>query len=149
MNDQELFHSVTNGDESAIAFMQVLSEVSQIWDDLIDRDKDVTNDSINQAFIALISTIPRNRFYIDNFSEVQPLIEGAILDWLTANEFENEGGDLNVSFVLRDNLANVLIGVAKILGGMNHAISLSPRIRQYVHGDQSVEEYKDGIIRRR
>ena len=149
MNDQELFYLVTNGDESAIAFMQTLSEVSQIWDDLIDRDKDVSNDSINQAFIALISTLPRNRFYIDNFSEIQPLVESAILDWLTANKFENEGSDLNVSFVLRDSLANVLIGVAKIIGGMSQAISVSPLIRQYVHGDQSVEEYKDGIIRRR
>jgi hypothetical protein len=148
MNDRELFHNITKGNESAIALMELLSGVSQIWDDLIDQDKEVTNNDINQVFIALLSTLPRNRFYVEHFDELQPLIEMAIIDWLTANALENREDDhsLNLAWAFRSNLTMVLIGVAKMVGGMAHAIRSAPMIRQYAYSE-SLEEYKD-VFRR-
>ena len=143
MDEQALFEEVLKGDRYAISMICDFARCSQVWDDLIDQDKPVPAKDINMAFIAVFSSIPRNPFYQTNLHEIQPIIELAIIDWMTANLLESEKRMPELSWVLRDSLTSLLICCAKIIGGMDWAISVSPKIRQFIH-DESLEDYKNG-----
>ena len=147
MNQAELLQYTLQGHEEAIKLINDLSTVSQLWDDLIDRDKPVSNNEINKAFILLLSDLPRNSFYAKYQLELLPLTEAAILDWLTANTFEDDPEYHAAASVLRDNLALVIIGSAKIIGGMEWAEKVSVDIRRHIH-DESLEDYQNGFNER-
>lgn len=147
MNQKELLYKVLRGNESAIQFIELLGGISQVWDDLIDGD-DADGPAVNGAFIDALCMLPRNQFYAQNFSELQPLIDSAILDWLTSNQLEDEGERTELSWALRDSLAAVIVGAAKIVGGMAWANEISKTVRLFVH-DESIEGYRDGITSRR
>lgn len=145
MNRQELLRLALKNNEHALAMIRDLAHVSQIWDDLIDKDKEVTPKAINETFIILLSSLPRNPFYQSHLNELQPIIESTIIDWLTANHFESEQKMLQLGWALRDNLAAVLICCAKIIGGLEWAIAVAPDVREAVHN----ETFEDWMNERR
>lgn len=129
------------GDSGAIAFIQVLATVSQIWDDLIDRDVSVSDTEINRAFQLLLVDLPRNVFYAKHFAELQPIVEQAILDWYDANQLERgDEHDKMLSYVFRDSLTNILIRCALLVGGWDWAREVSCDIRRSVY-DEPLAEY--------
>lgn len=140
-NQEQLVHDWLRGDADAIAFINILAGVSQVWDDLIDRDRTPSADEINGAFVALLLRLPRNGFYRQYFDELQPLIEAAMLDWLTANELERGGQqDAMVAFVLRDSMAGILLRAMAIIGGWDYAVSRAPDVRRHIH-DEPLSDY--------
>ena len=147
MDEQNLFHDVLKGNADAISMISDFSAVSQIWDDLIDGDKSVPKEAINNVFITLISTIPRNPFYQNNLSELQPILELVVIDWLTANHFEEAQEMLPLAWGLRDSMASLLVCCTKIVGGIDWAISVSPKIREFVH-NEPLEVYADEFGKR-
>ena len=133
------------GDESAVRFIEDVAYVTQVWDDLIDRDKPVTDERINGAFERLFIAVPRSSFYRTYFSELQPLIEQMIVDWHTANTLE--GGstqDRMAAWMLRDSFTTVAIRAAILLGGYAWGLECAPQIRRFVH-DEPFEEYLEGL----
>jgi hypothetical protein len=148
MNEKELFNYVLKGNGSAHDLISMLAFVSQIWDDIYDQDNELNRDDVNTAFIYLLTVLPKNQFYNAHFTEIQPLIESAIIDWMTANKYEQERNNLNIAWTIRDNLASVLIGMAKILGGMEWAVEVSPMIREFVH-NEPLEDYINEHERRK
>lgn len=148
MKQAEFLNYVLRGNESAIEFIEILGGISQVWDDLIDGDH-ADKRSINDAFVDGICILPRNQFYVQYFTELQPLIEAAVLDWMMSNKIEDsEGGPNAMSWLLRDNLAGVIIGAAKIIGGMAWADKISLEVREHIH-DEPIEDYTNGITSRR
>ena len=107
------------GDQAAIAFILELWRIVELWDDLIDRDKPAGEAAVNQAFFAALITLPRNVFYRRHFDRLNPLLEGAILDWFTANALETrrDGDDLRIAYVLRGNVQMLLVAAANIVAG--------------------------------
>ena len=103
---------------------------------------------MGDAFVDAICILPRNQFYVQYFTELQPLIEAAVLDWMMSNKIEDsEGGPNAMSWLLRDNLAGVIIGAAKIIGGIAWADKVSLEVRQHVH-NESLEDYQNERRRR-
>ena len=146
MDEQALIFDVLQGEVDAISLISDLSRVSQIWDDLVDGDKEVSVEAVNDAFITLISRIPRNHFYQKHLNEIQPVIELVVVDWLTANHFEETQEMLPLAWSLRDNMASLLACCAKIIGGIDWAIRVSPKIRKFVH-NEALEIYTDELKR--
>ncbi len=151
MDEQTLLTEVLQQHPDAIALINLLSRTSQVWDDLIDRDNPVTPDKINETFLALLSELPRNPFYQRYFSELQPLIEAAMIDWLTANQLETlviapgEWPEVApLAWCLRDNLSSIIIGCAKIIGGMAWAIEVAPKLRRHIH-DEPLKTYREAL----
>jgi hypothetical protein len=65
------------GDEQALLMFRLFGELAHTWDDLIDRDKEVTDDAINKAFAIALVYLPANPFY----QRIQPQI---LPMWLSA-----------------------------------------------------------------
>ena len=125
------------GDESAIAFARVLLAVMHTWDDLIDGDRQPSASEVHGAFRSALILLPGSAFYNAHFAHIYPLLDAALIDWLTANELEASGAvlDLQIAFIIRSSYVQILIRCAQIVGGWDHALKVAPAIRRAVHAE--------------
>lgn len=121
------------GHQEAIAFVSVLFDAVELWDDLIDKDVDVSNEHINRAFIGLMFALPANDWFIANRSHYLPLILTAINAWHDANEMERSPNKKfrNMAFYLRNFGIEIHIATAFLIGGYEHMRKVSTEIRQF------------------
>jgi hypothetical protein len=149
--DQEMLEYCLKGNADAIEFMHTISRISQFLDDLYDGDNDKDDacrkaDALVHAMDVLIH-LPRNVFYSKFCTELQPIIELGLNDWIAANEFERRGGDhfMRIAYVIRDNAYSLVVTCARIIGGVDWAAEISPIFREYVHSE-SFEDYMKGRV---
>lgn len=111
------------GNQDAAALIMVLHSIAETWDDLVDRDKPVSDNKKHYAFYSALVTLPRNPFYRQHFETLNPLIEMSIFDWLTANEFERTGDleKLHLAHGLRFSSLSLTTMCARIIGGVEWA----------------------------
>lgn len=131
------------GNESAIELAFIIGTITQVWDDLIDQDKPVHGSDINAAFMAAMIDLPRNAFYQQFFHELQPIIENFIINWLMANQFEAKGDrhGLSLAYVLKADIADFVIRLMTIIGGVEYAAKRGAEVRAYYHADETLEAY--------
>ena len=132
-------------DESAVALAEMLADISQIWDDLVDRDVTVTSSAINTMMRFALIDIPKNAFYQRHFPSLHPVLEDRLYTWLDANLLEREGGQTNlqVSYVLRSVITDILIHMTFLEGGLAHRQIMALKIRQRIFADmESLDEYQ-------
>lgn len=142
-NEPQFLDRVLLGHRPAVAFCQQLGAISQIWDDLVDGDKEVSSDEINAAFWRALVEVPANPFYQQHFTHLQPLIQAAITDWLDANELERGSThEQQVAWVLRDSVGAIVVHCAYLVGGYAHMREVSLEIRRALY-DESFDEYKE------
>jgi hypothetical protein len=118
------------GDAAAIEFITGVHAIAEVWDDLIDGDQPSPAD-INTAFVQALIVLPRNVFYQRNFALLNPVMEAAILDWLTANALEAKGEreGLRTAFVLRCSAMTLTAMAARIIGGWAWAKQVNSEMR--------------------
>ncbi len=135
--DQERWKIVAEcvqGDQHALNFIGHLNHIINIWDDLVDRDKPVTDDRINSAFTAALIHIPRNPFYRAHQAELQPVLEMSIAAWQAANDLEREFDtfgqheSLARAHMLRFDGVNVFVMCARLIGGQEWAVECAKRL---------------------
>lgn len=134
--DQSVLRDWFN-DEAAIALGEMLADISQIWDDLIDRDVPVTNSAINTMMRFALIDIPKNSFYQRHFASLHPVMEDRLYTWFDANLLEREGGrtNLQVAYVLRSVITDILIHMTYLEGGLAHRQQMALAIRQRIFSD--------------
>jgi hypothetical protein len=142
MTNLEKLREWLKGDEDAVSLNAAVHQVVEVWDDLIDRDGPVVAEAINNAFYLLFVTIPRNAFYQQHFSVLNPLIESAILDWHAANEFERRRHQLETAFGLRCAGQALTVMCARIIGGVEWARSVNVQLRS---SGETYAEYIKGF----
>jgi hypothetical protein len=125
---------------AAVDFCETLGAISQVWDDV--QDFGLRGQPVDLAFWQSLVVLPANPFYREHFNVLHPLVESAILDYITANTLEAQGTvhDRTLSFVLRDSLIAVVIYCARIVGGFAWAAEIAPDVRAYFH-NESLAEY--------
>jgi len=140
-SEHEFLCQCLNNNMAAVALCECLGAITQVWDDLIDRDVEVSYKSINETFWLLLFDLPQNPFYQENQKSILPVIQMAVIDWFTANKLERgNSNDKVLAFVLRDSLTSVVISCARIIGGYDWVVRWSPVIRQFFH-DESLSDY--------
>jgi hypothetical protein len=149
-NEREFLVSVLKGDITAIAFCEMLFRISQTLDDLIDRDKPVSDDAIYMAFFEALIALPGNPFYRANELFLRPIMASALQDWRDSTILERQGDrhGRTLAFVLRDQLTSLVIQVAGIVGGVQWMHEISSDIRRHFHEDlldDYIGEFKTGV----
>lgn len=144
MTERELLLWALKGDPGAVLFVESLSRISQVWDDLIDGDATVPHGTINAAFREALTGIPRNPFFLAYRDQLLPVMDVVINDWLTANVLEKGSeDDKHVAWVIRDSLCALLTFCAQLLGGHEWAEQVSITVRRWTH-DESLEVFANG-----
>ena len=98
-----------NHDAWNMAIMMI--RLAQVWDDLIDKDKPVTDDQIHWAFTTALVYLPNNPFYKTIQSSVHPLWITAIANYKAANVFEQDKDEhgLEIAHGLRFAAGNIIV----------------------------------------
>lgn len=137
---KEKFYYWFQGDQEASDWCFHIWNCIQVWDDLIDKNKDVSNHDIDNCFTMLLTNIPLNKFYEENKHYLLPIIISCVLQWKTANIFENSSNedDINKAYVLRASYYELLMMVAYLIGGFEWASTVAPDIWRF-YG----EKFKD------
>lgn len=133
--DRDLALEVAKGDAAAAEFMLQMCRVMHLWDDLIDKDKAVSDAQINEAFQLALVDIPRNPFYARHFVALNAHVQTAITNWHVATRMEREGGDYekSIAFILRSSYMDLFTQVAQIVGGPEWAVEMAHKTRLLTH----------------
>lgn len=122
---------------AAVAFCETLFRISQTLDDLIDRDRPVSDEAIISAFWQALIELPANPFYRQHELYLRPLMAGALQDWRdsVALERSHDHHQRTLAFVLRDQLTSLVIQCAYLVGGEAWMTQVSVPIRRHFHED--------------
>jgi len=131
------------GNAEAIRFVQALTAVYNVWDDLIDGDP-ATPAQIDQAFYLALVDLPSNPFFQANRTVLQPLIVTGMLGWWAANELETLPSERarRVAYVSRCDPADVIAMCAALVGGMDWARACMPEVKLFINSE-APGEYMD------
>jgi hypothetical protein len=137
-----LFNEFLLGNADAVQFIVRVFRALHVWDDLIDRDKALTDDEINSVFWDLLVVLPTDPFYVRNIALLSSTLVNAIINWHAANKLEREGDakDKSIAFILRGAYIDLLSASAFIVGGMRWAQEVSPAIRRWAH-EETFDQY--------
>lgn len=146
-HDQAEFLEFTlKGDTDAINFCTILFGASQVLDDLIDKDKEVTDDELIETFWSILIDLPMNSFYRQNVDTLVPMMQVFLQDWEDATKMEKTpGGDFqNIAYVLRDTVGAIVTHVAGMVGGRVWQKAVAVSVRNHIF-EETLEDYKTGL----
>jgi len=136
---------VLRGDAEALALCDGLFRLTQIWDDLVDRDKAVAPEDVSRAFWLALVELPANPFFRRHEAELRPLLAACVTAWQDATELERgDGHERTLAFVLRDAVGGFVSHCAWLLGGYHWLRRVSPTVRRIIH-DETLDDYLRGL----
>jgi len=144
--ERAFLQRVLKGQAAPIHFCESLFRVSQTLDDLVDRDKPVTDDAIYLAFWEALIELPANPFYRQHEPFLRPLMAAALQDWRDSVTLERDGEHhgRTLAFVLRDQLTSLVVQCAGIVGGFDWMQEVGAEVRRYFH-DEYLASYLDSF----
>jgi len=79
-----------NGNKAALDMALCLARLSNLVDDLVDKDVNVTTENICEAFLSCLVELPSNPFYAAMQKEIAPMWLPVFSAFETATEFEKK-----------------------------------------------------------
>jgi hypothetical protein len=130
MNDIEFLTFAMRGDMDAVGLVMSVVKIADVWDNLIDADKPVSKDDINQAFWLACVDIPRNPAYRKYQLDITAVFSMGIMNWHVANKLQ-DGDDhaKQIAHVTRYSIADVSLYLATAIGGPDWAAEVGPELR--------------------
>lgn len=133
MEFDHLLTDASGRNEYAESFLRCIVSVAHTWDDLIDRDKPVSDEDINACMWLALVSLPANPFYMQHMRELQPVLVNAMLNWQIATRMERAGGPFDVSYILRSSFVDLIVHVALITQGPQRAVEVGRKVREAAH----------------
>ncbi len=103
ITDDEIRDKWFGGNHDAMMMYKMIAELSHTWDDLVDKDNDVSSENINRAFMMPLFYLQNNAFYRSIQDQILPFWMMVYSGYEVANHFEktkNEHG-LEIAHNLR------------------------------------------------
>lgn len=147
-----IIQKALKGNKQAFRFIEDLSYIARVWDNLVDGDKGSKVTQIDRAFWIALVEIPQNPFFQQYLFQLTPLIRDYINSWMDANRLEKADNEHNrrISFVLRDLIGNIVMQCAYLIGGYDWMREVSFSIRKFQFNEpyeKYLEELGDGTLR--
>ncbi len=118
------------GNEDALAVFRMLVRLAHIWDDLVDKDRDKTEDEINEAFLIALVYLPNNPFYKMVEPYVLPMWITVVSAYKTANSFERDKDEhgIEIAHNLRYSAGNIIAYMVHVCVGPVEAAKYMPEV---------------------
>lgn len=148
------------GNRDAIALFNLLANTSQKIDDFWDGDKPVGREQLMGIVFALGVDLPQNPFYRAMQDAMVQIIEDALCQWMQSNDIEAVASMsverpqiermLQVSYIRRSSTTDILIKMARLMGGRDHERAIAKKVLEHVYLDNEpfnayVEEHTRGM----
>ncbi len=145
---RESMLEIMAGNEDAVSMMSAIAVWSHVYDDLIDKDKPVSDYHIHQAMWILLAELPLNPFFKAHEDSFRPILMAGVLNWHAANQMEKSGcvEQLRISHAIRYSVSDVAYLAMIFTGGMDHAIANASKCRllmQYDTWNNYLQEHTD------
>lgn len=138
--DEEILTDVFKGNMAAVHLVFMLRDIANLWDDLVDRDKEVGVEDVNRVMWEALVAIPMNPFYRQHIDALQPAIQSFILSWHMANDLASTDYEGRViSHVERYSICNIMNLIAMLIAGPEHARNWAPTLRRMGQRDTLAE----------
>ena len=130
------------GNDWAIRWLLQYWDACELFDDLVDRDKEISDSRAIRCLYECLVDMPSNPFFVENAFRLIPIVSAGITDWVNATQLEKNPTEKNlrVSFVMRNAYMNILNTVIEITRGREVMLGLSMDIIDFF-GHDSFEEY--------
>ena len=116
------------GNQDALNVFRMFVDLSHLWDDLVDKDKEATEDEINNAFLICLVYLPANPFYRSIQEQVLPMWLTVVSAYQTANKFERDkdAHDIEIAHGLRYAAGNIVAYMVYVCVGPEKAKEFLP-----------------------
>jgi len=132
------------GNEFATSLCLSLYHVMHVWDDLIDKDKPLQDEAINQAFFYVMGEMPVNPFFRTHVDALSATLRTVMLSWIASTDLERgedeTGRDL--AFGVRTSFVDFVMQCACLLGGYRHSQQVARECYAALCVVESLSEYK-------
>ena len=131
---------------SAIQWLLDLWDAYEVVDDLIDKDKPVSDEDIFRMLWRFSIDLPSNPFFLANHATLLPIVHMGIGCWIDSVKLEREGSDrsLRFSYVMRAAYIQTLNIAITLVRGREAMEACSMEIVEFF-GSESWEEYAGKI----
>lgn len=144
IRDQKLLQ--WTGDQAAVWFIKQFGDVCEVFDDLVDKDKPVTDADLARTLFAVMTEIPLNPFFDKYKWQLVPIIVTGINAWLDANKLEKGSqNDKVFAYVLRDWYAELTAYIIYLCRGRDYLRSISMEVRDFFTHHETLEEYREKL----
>jgi hypothetical protein len=130
---------------TAVNWLLDLWHVTQVFDDVADKDK-IKRSDLDRAIFASLVQMPSNPFFLANASQLMPVLACAMLKWKASDDAEREGKADAKSFVWRAAYYDVVLMVVLLCHGSEVGINSAKNVmalygetfesycKEYIHG---------------
>ena len=116
------------GNQDALNVFRMFVDLSHLWDDLVDKDKEATEDEINNAFLICLVYLPANPFYRSIQEQILPMWLTVVSAYQTANKFERDKDmhGIEIAHSLRYAAGNIVAYMVYVCVGPEKAKEFLP-----------------------
>lgn len=135
------------GNEDAANMYHTFVDLSHTWDDLVDKDKDVSGAAINHAFLACLVYLPANPFYQKIQAAIMPMWITVVSAYETSNKFEKDKDPhgVEIAHTLRYAAGHIIAYAMHVCVGPEKAKEFLPEMWKTVVFER-YDEYKNEVL---
>lgn len=147
MNSKEGKLEWFGGNEDALNMYRMLVDLAHTWDDLVDKDKDVTEAEINNAFLVCLVYLQANPFYRSIQEQVWPMWLTVVSSYETANHFEKtkDPHGIEIAHTLRYAAGHIVAYAVHVCVGAEKAKEYLPDVWKSVVFERFDEYRKEHL----
>ena len=118
------------GNQDALNMYRAFVNLAHTWDDMIDRDKPVSADDINRAFLTWLVYLPANPFYRAIQDQIMPMWLVVVSSYETANAFEKakDPHGIEIAHSLRYAAGSIIAYAVHVCLGAEKAKEVLPEV---------------------
>ena len=135
------------GNQDALNMYRAFVDLAHLWDDLIDKDKPVSADDINRAFLTCLVYLPANPFYRHIQDQILPMWLVVISSFETANKFEadKDPHGIEIAHSLRYAAGNIIAFAIHVCVGAEEAKKVLPDMWKSIFYERFDEYRKEHL----
>jgi hypothetical protein len=147
MEDRQTVLKWFGGNEDAANMYYAFVDLSHVWDDLVDKDKEVSDLAINSAFLSCLVYLPANPFYRQIQNAVMPMWITVVSAYETGNKFEKDKDPhgVEIAHTLRYAAGHILAYAIHVCVGPEKAREFLPDMWKTVVYER-YDAYKDEVL---
>lgn len=118
------------GNQDALSMYRMIVALTHTWDDLVDRDNEVNEDDVSNAFMIALVYLPANPFYQKIQQQILPMWIMAMSAYNVANAFEKAKDEhgVEISHTLRYAAGHIVAFMVEACLGRDEAKKVLPEV---------------------
>ena len=135
------------GNVDALNVFRMFGDLAHLWDDLVDKDVEVSEAAINNAFLICLVYLPANPFYRSIQAEVMPMWITVVSAYRTANQLERDkdAHGIEIAHGLRYAAGNIIAYVVHVCVGPEKATEYMPDVWKTIFAERFDEYRKEHL----